>query len=193
MDLGRHVLRWGREEVSLWRPVARPWSSRITLVSDEVIPATCDRVLTARPKGPFEAANRLVVQSEYSPLRTAHSQDAVSSWAEGTFRIVNVSEQDQVQGGGSTLDCCELVTWTAPIDALEPTTQKMQGHCEQLQRVVSGARSNLNTREAQKWEEFITDFQDLFATKRDEYGGIEKPSYRHRRCPSDTATRLQTA
>jgi predicted aspartyl protease len=38
VDVGRHVLGMGREEVSLWNPRARPRSSRLTLLNDEVNP-----------------------------------------------------------------------------------------------------------------------------------------------------------
>jgi hypothetical protein len=31
VDLGRHLLRLGQEEVTLWNPGARPTSSRLTL------------------------------------------------------------------------------------------------------------------------------------------------------------------
>jgi hypothetical protein len=40
--------------------------------------------------------------------------------------------------------------------------------CEQAQGVVSGARPNLDTREAQNLEQFIIEFQDIFATKYDD-------------------------
>jgi hypothetical protein len=39
--------------------------------------------------------------------------------------------------------------------------------------VVSGARPNLSTREAQKLEEFISEFQEVLATKSDDYGRTE--------------------
>jgi len=42
MDLGRHLLRLGREEVTLWRPGTRPKSARLSLVGNEVIPARCE-------------------------------------------------------------------------------------------------------------------------------------------------------
>jgi hypothetical protein len=52
VDLGRRILRLDQEEVSLWRPR----SSRLTLASDEMIPARL-REVTARSEGPLEAAN----------------------------------------------------------------------------------------------------------------------------------------
>jgi hypothetical protein len=39
VDVGRRVLWIGQEEVSLWNPRARPRSSRLTLLNDEVFPA----------------------------------------------------------------------------------------------------------------------------------------------------------
>jgi hypothetical protein len=69
---------------------------------------------------------------------------------------MNVSGQGQVLAAGTTLGHCEVVTRMAPIDDLTDTTQKSQGLCEQMQRVVTGERPNLNTREAQNLKEFIT-------------------------------------
>jgi hypothetical protein len=43
VDLGRHLLRLRQEEVTLWRPGARPKSARLSEVGDEVIPARCER------------------------------------------------------------------------------------------------------------------------------------------------------
>jgi hypothetical protein len=48
VDLGRHLLRLGREKVTLWRAGTQPKSARLCLVGDEVIPARCDRVVMAR-------------------------------------------------------------------------------------------------------------------------------------------------
>jgi hypothetical protein len=40
--------------------------------------------------------------------------------------------------------------------------------------VLSGARPNLNTRESQNLEEFITEFQDVFTTKSDDCGRTDR-------------------
>jgi predicted aspartyl protease len=42
VDLGRHLLRSGQEEGTLWEPDAQPKPIRITLASDEVIPVRCE-------------------------------------------------------------------------------------------------------------------------------------------------------
>lgn len=47
VDLRSHMLRMGREEVSLWCHGGRPPLFRLALVSDEVIPTGCDGELTA--------------------------------------------------------------------------------------------------------------------------------------------------
>jgi hypothetical protein len=59
VDVGRHVLRIGREEVSLWNPRARPRSSRLTFLNDEVISARCERVVLTRPDATMKAASAL--------------------------------------------------------------------------------------------------------------------------------------
>jgi hypothetical protein len=56
VDVRRHVLRMGRQEVTLWNPGARPRSWRLTLLSDEVIPARCEKVATTRRDATMEAA-----------------------------------------------------------------------------------------------------------------------------------------
>ena len=38
VDLGRHLLQLGREEVTLWRPGTRTKSARLSLVNDEFRP-----------------------------------------------------------------------------------------------------------------------------------------------------------
>jgi hypothetical protein len=43
IDLKRHVLRLGEEEVSLWCLEDRPRSSLLMMGNDEVIPASCER------------------------------------------------------------------------------------------------------------------------------------------------------
>jgi hypothetical protein len=48
VDLGRHLLRWGREELTLWRTGTRTKSARLSVVDDEVIPARCERVVMAK-------------------------------------------------------------------------------------------------------------------------------------------------
>jgi hypothetical protein len=63
VDLGCHLLRLGQEEVTLWNPGARPTSSRLSLVSDEVIPGQCERVVMARLDAPPGAANVLLERS----------------------------------------------------------------------------------------------------------------------------------
>lgn len=91
----------------------------------------------------------------------------------------HVSDRDRVLAGDTTLDSSEPVTCAASIDSLEFLPQRTRWLCEQLGGVVSGARQNLNARETQKLGEFITEFQDIFATKGDDYG-----RHRHRRRPS---------
>jgi hypothetical protein len=59
VHLGPHVPRLGLE-VFLWGPGARPRTFRLTLASNEVILALCEKVVTAWREGPLEAANSSV-------------------------------------------------------------------------------------------------------------------------------------
>jgi hypothetical protein len=68
-SVGRHVLRMGREEVSLWNPRACPQPSRLTLLNNEVIPARCERVVLTRPDATMKAASALVEPSMKAPQK----------------------------------------------------------------------------------------------------------------------------
>ena len=48
VDLGRHLLQLGHEEVTLRKPGAQPKSARLSLAGNELIPAQCERVVMAR-------------------------------------------------------------------------------------------------------------------------------------------------
>jgi hypothetical protein len=60
------------------------------------------------------------------------------------------------------------------LDDLEPQPQRTWGPSEHLQWVVSSVKPNLSTKEAQKMGEFISEFQDIFATESDDYGQTDK-------------------
>lgn len=86
---------------------------------------------------------------------------------------MNVKGRDQVPTEGTALGGREYITWMAPTDDLVPQSQWTGWLCELVQRVLSGARTNLIARKAQKLEEFVTDYQDAFATKNDDCGRTE--------------------
>jgi hypothetical protein len=179
VDLGRHVLRLGREEVTLWSTGTRPRSSRLSLISDEVIPARCERVVAARLETPLEATNGLVEpDSMTSREGLLIARTLVRARQRVPVRIANLTNQDQVIKEGTTLGYCEPITWTAPIYDLENQPRSTRGLGKQLQGLVSGARPNLNTREAQMLEEFVTEYQDVFATKSGDYGRSNKVYHR---------------
>jgi hypothetical protein len=69
VEVGRRVLRIGQEEVSLWNSRARPRSSQLNLLNDEVIPARCERVVLTRPDAIMKAASARVEPSLKSPLK----------------------------------------------------------------------------------------------------------------------------
>jgi len=67
VDLGRHLLRLGREEVTLWRPGIQPISARLSLVCDVVIPARCERVVMAKLGAHLGATNVPIEPSQKPP------------------------------------------------------------------------------------------------------------------------------
>jgi hypothetical protein len=134
VDVGRRVLRIGQEEVSLWNPRARPRSSRLTLLNDEVIPARCERVVLTRPGAIIKAASALVNPSMKAPLKELYITSTLVEARETVpVRIVNVADRDQVLSEGTVVGHVEPVAWTMPVGDREPPLPATQGTCEQLQ------------------------------------------------------------
>jgi hypothetical protein len=111
VDLVRHLLRLSHAEVTLWYLEARPPLSRGSLVSDEVIPALCERVVTARLEAPVGTANGLVEPS----LKTSReglymARTSVRARPTVPVRIMNVTNQDQVLSEVTTIGQLRLTT-----------------------------------------------------------------------------------
>jgi hypothetical protein len=77
---------------------------------------------------------------------------------------MNVNNQGQMLAQSTTLIHCEQVMLTVPVDGSDPETPGTQQLSEQLQKFVSDPRSNLNTREAHKFEKLIIEFQTVCIT-----------------------------
>jgi hypothetical protein len=138
VDVGRHVLRIGREEVSLWNPKARPRSSTLTLLNDEVIPARCERVVLTQPDAIIKAASALVEPSMKAPPKGLYiASTLVEARERVPVRIVNVAYRDQVLSEGTVVGHVEPVAWTMPVGDQEPPPP-----CEQLQGVISEHEMN---------------------------------------------------
>jgi len=118
VELGRHLLRLGQEEVRLWNSGVRPTSSRLSLVSDKVVPAQCEKVVMARIEAPMGAANVLV---EPSPKTAREGQYTARTLVRVRprvhVRIMNVTNQYQVLSDGTTIGQGEPVTWVASLDS----------------------------------------------------------------------------
>jgi hypothetical protein len=82
----RHVLRMGREEVTLWNPGARPRSSRLTPRSDEVIPGRCENRDGATSGNPGGGERPCRTQLKGLP-RTVHCHDISSGPTKGTCHV----------------------------------------------------------------------------------------------------------
>jgi hypothetical protein len=66
VDVGHYLLRLGQEEVILWKPGVQTKSSRLSLVSDEMIPARYERVVMASLEAPLGATTILIEPSQMS-------------------------------------------------------------------------------------------------------------------------------
>jgi hypothetical protein len=112
VDLGRHLLRLGREEVTLWRPGAQVKSSRLSLVCDEVIPARCERVVMARLGAPLRATNILTEPSQKCPRDGVFiARTLVQARPRVFVRGMNVTNQDQVLSEGTTIGHGQPAMW----------------------------------------------------------------------------------
>jgi hypothetical protein len=121
VDLGRHLLRLRREEVTLWRPGAQVKSSRLILVSDEVIPARCETVVMARLGAPLRATNILIEPSQKCPQDGLFIARAlVRARPTVPVRVMNVTNQDQVLKEGTTIGHRQTALSAAPIDEQKP-------------------------------------------------------------------------
>jgi hypothetical protein len=133
MDVGHYLLRLGQEEVILWKPGVQPISSRLSLVSDEVIPAQCERVVMASLEAPLGATTILIEPSQKS------SQDGVFI-AMTLVRAgprVPVRIMNQVVNEGTTIGHGEPAMWATAIDELEPEPRRNHGLCKQLEEVIA--------------------------------------------------------
>jgi len=179
VDLRRHLLRLGQEEVTLWRPGAQPKSARLSLVGDEVIPARCETVVMARLEAPLGATNVLIEPSQKcSRDGVLIARTLVRARPRVPVRIINVTGQDQVLSDGTTIGHGEPAVWTATIDDQKPEPRRKRSLCQQLREVIVGARPNLIIREAQALEELIAEYQDVFETKSGDHGRTEKVYHR---------------
>ena len=179
VDLGRHLLRLGQEEVTLWRPGAQPKSARLSLVGDEVIPARCERVVVARLEAPLGATNLLIEPSQKgSRIGVFIARTLVRARPRVPVRIMNVTSHNQVLRDGTDIGHGEPAVWAATIDYQKPEPRRKRGLCKQLREVIVGARPTLSVREAQALEELMADYQDVFETKSGDHGRTDKVYHR---------------
>ena len=165
VDLGRHLLRLGQEEVALWRPGAQHNSARLSLAGDEVIPARCKRVVMARLEAPLGATNVLIEPTQKCSRDGVFiTRTLVRARPRVPVRMVNVTNQDQVLDEGTTIRHGEPAVWAATIDDQKSEPRQDKEFPKQLREVITGARPNVSIREAQALEELIADYQDVFET-----------------------------
>jgi hypothetical protein len=115
---------------------------------------------------PLKAANSLVENRVKTSSQEVLyiTRTVVRTRQKVPVRIVYVSDRCLVLAGRTTLGRCESVTWTVPMDDLEPQPERTRRLCEHLQGVLFATKPNLNDIEGQNLEQFINDFQDIFAT-----------------------------
>jgi len=70
----------------------------------------------------------------------------------------NVTDQDEVLGGGTIIGFGQPAMWAAIIEDQKPEPRRKQGLVAQLREVMVGTRPNLSIREAQALEELLVDY-----------------------------------
>jgi len=165
MDTGCHLLWLGWEEVMLWRLGTQPKSTRLSLVGDEVTPVRCEREVMAKLGAPLGATDVLIEPSQKCPQDgVSIARMLVQAGTEVPVRVMNLTDQDQVLGGGTIIGYGQLAVWAATIENQKPGPRWKQGLGPELREVMVDARPNLTIREAQALEELLADYQDIFET-----------------------------
>jgi len=178
VDLGRHLLRLGQEEVTLWGPGVQP-KSRLSLAGDELIPARCERVVMAKMDAPVGATNVLIEPNQNCSRDGVFIARAlVRARPRVPVRIMNVTNQDQVLSEGTTIGHGDSAVWAANIEDQEPEPRQYKQLSKQPREAMAGARPNLSITEAQALKELIVDYQDIFETKGGEHWRTEKVYHR---------------
>ena len=92
VDLGRHLLRLGQEDVLL---CAQSSSSRLSPVREEVIPARCEKVVMVTSETPLGATNDLIEPSQKSSRDGVYTaRTLVRARPRVPLRILNVANRD---------------------------------------------------------------------------------------------------
>jgi hypothetical protein len=161
VDVGRHLLRLA-QEVTLWKTGVQPKSSRLSLVSNEVIPARCEKLVMASLEAPLGVTNILIDRRQKSSKGGVFiARTLVRAGPRVPVLIMNVTNQDQVVNEGTTIGHGEPAMWAAAIHELEPDPRRNQGLCKQLEEVIADARPNMSRKEAQALVDLIADYQDV--------------------------------
>jgi hypothetical protein len=127
----------------------------------------------------MKAASALVEPSTKAPLKGLYiTSTLVEARKRVPVRIVNVADRDQVLSEGTVVGHVEPVAWTMLVGDQEPPPPATQGPCEQLQRVISDAKPNLDAKETQALEGLIAEFRDVFATNSDDFGRTDRVCHR---------------
>ena len=85
----------------------------------------------------------------------------VRAGPEVPVRVMNVTDQDQVLGGGTIIGHGQPAVWAANIGDQKPEPQRERRLGLQLREIMVGAKPNLSIREAQELEELLADYQDF--------------------------------
>ncbi|XP_023708055.1 uncharacterized protein LOC111864779 [Cryptotermes secundus] len=176
VDIGRQTLCLA-EEVLLWSPGARPRPSSLTVAKDQVIPAQSEGIVLARMENNLIVENGLV-----QPSPQAHPTDGiyvartlVQDCQEVPVRVMNATRRDQKLRKGSPLAHCEPVTLMALPDVGQPPAPGLK---LKLADVTTAAKPHLSTGEFQELEDLVSEFADIFARDKEDYGRTNKVYHR---------------
>jgi hypothetical protein len=104
--------------------------------------------------------------------------------------VLNTTHREQVLARGSHLAHSEPVTLVTPPDF---DHRQAPESSSKVQEIIEAARSNLSHGEFQELVDLITEYEDIFASGREEYGRIDSvSSHRHERRPTDSSAPEET-
>ena len=133
----------------------------------------------ARLGAPLGATNVLIEPNQGCPRDGVFiARTLVRAGLEVPVRVINVTDQDQVLGGGTLIGHGQPAVWAANFGDQKPEPQRERRLGLQLRDLMVGAKPNLNISEAQALEEILADYQDVFETGSVDRGRTKKVYHR---------------
>ena len=167
VDVGRRILRLGRDEVTLRGPNEPPGICKVTLVGEVVVPARSEVVVRARLEG---QRSRNLVLDRNTPLDgLCVARVLLPCREEVPVRLLNPSDRDQGLRAGTELGVCEPAVSVSACDGpVEPIPfQDLEPRLEDL---LERAADHLTAAQLEKVRYLLGSYQSIFSQGDGDYG-----------------------